>query len=808
MEPSRDSSQVEIETHRLLPSEPAIRIPANSIRSQHASLSDVSSEAAPDPHGASAPWMPFALRWHFIAIPTGLAFVLVVVILVLHWSSEKHQGLGSEQGAMAGWRFLPTLIAVVYTQLTAMILGAVKRTEPFARLAKPDVHVPVARYTLLEKSQPWWTTLTHGFQKRRHGGSWNWTIISACAVYILAVLGISPLSAALLTTREVRVSSVLDLNRLVTNRTIPLNPHAERATYLRTTGAVLQNYSTSAWVTGEYFILPFWPPTYTGSPWNYRTTTSQTLEARTTVYHNDFVCDKLSMESHESHLETTVNYFDKDPGSRTYNLTDKYASVLFSSDNGCQLNLTLSDLDDGYRETEFAFWSDIQRPALRNSLAEHSRVILNPGCSMNELILMSTPWFKFGNDTVAPFANLSLNAYACRSDHSMAVMSVQASSTPAGLSVNFGRDLYGKIRKPVPSGVLNTSQLHAIYTDPNWFEFIPQDRITNTSAPSLSDAAGFLGTEHLLNISEMMKDPNIPQIAAAKRRRFFGEVMQTTLSSAVRFEKEPIFGILRVSERRILVGKQVAYAICILLSISIWGCLAIAGTSRLSKRPLNLPCDPGSVLGLASLVVSSTTAVAVFKSMDLSSRGLLKAEFANRQFSTVYGGLYEVKSSLQEQLKSPPYKSLISSSSVLPALRVCNLLGLLAYVSTIAVAVAVLFAFAQQLNLRQGFFTYRANLEFLSDTALLSLFAIVPTLLSVAITLWWDSVDNACRSLHLYVSMLHRLAKLLQGIGLTYASTFWLWTSFKSLKRKHWLLTLISLGAFLVQIRGLRFSSC
>lgn len=38
-----------------------------------------------------------------------------------------------------GWRFTPTLIAVLYAQMTVILFEDVKRTEPFARLAKASV---------------------------------------------------------------------------------------------------------------------------------------------------------------------------------------------------------------------------------------------------------------------------------------------------------------------------------------------------------------------------------------------------------------------------------------------------------------------------------------------------------------------------------------------------------------------------------------------------------------------------------------------------------------------------------------------
>jgi hypothetical protein len=196
-----------------------------------------------------------------------LAIVSAIVVFALYWRSHNNNGLVPEDSAMFGWKFVPTLCAVIYTQLTAVIFSTMKRTEPFARLAKPLECIPVARYTLLEKSKPWWTTLSHGFQKKRNGGSWNLAMVLSCIGYVLAILGISPMSAALLSTKEVEDASFEAFGRLNTRDDSPLSPLADRNTYLRTTGAILQNYSTSPWVTDDFLILPFWPSSspYVGS---------------------------------------------------------------------------------------------------------------------------------------------------------------------------------------------------------------------------------------------------------------------------------------------------------------------------------------------------------------------------------------------------------------------------------------------------------------------------------------------------------------------------------------------------------------
>jgi hypothetical protein len=236
-------------------------------------------------------WVPFALRWYFIAITALFSTVFAATAFALYWRSHKNNGLCSEDSAMPGWKFVPTLIAVLYTQLTAMLLDAVKRTEPFAKMARMN-GIPVANYTLLEKSKPWWTTFARGFQRRRNGGSWNWVIILSSGIYILAILGISPISAAFLVTKEVLQTNSEAVVQLKMRDGTTLHPVAERDTYLQTMGAIFQNYSTSPWITEGFVVLPFWPEDSldTDSRWDSQVSHSGTWEADTTIFHNDLVC--------------------------------------------------------------------------------------------------------------------------------------------------------------------------------------------------------------------------------------------------------------------------------------------------------------------------------------------------------------------------------------------------------------------------------------------------------------------------------------------------------------------------------------
>jgi hypothetical protein len=140
------------------------------------------------------------------------------------------------------------------------------------------------------------------------------------------------------------------------------------------------------------------------------------------------------------------------------------------------------------------------------------------------------------------------------------------------------------------------------------------------------------------------------------------------------------------------------------------------------------------------------------------------------------------------------------TASVLPALRLRYLLSLLAYVFGLLGGIVTLFEFARRSELHQAFFTYRANFKIFGNINTISPFAVVPTTLAIGITLWWESVDNTCRLVQPYIGMYHNAKRPSQGIGLSYAPSFWIWASFKALRNQDWLLSLITATTFLIQI--------
>lgn len=537
---------------------------------------------------------------------------------------------------MFGWKFVPTLIAVLYTQLAAMILGAMKRTEPFARLARQSGHIPLARHTVLEKSRPWWTTLFHGLQKSRNGGSRSWPIVLSCATFILATLGISPLSATLLSLKEVKWTTPTELTRFSLQNPSLARPRIDRETYLRTNAAILQNYSTSPWATDEYFVVPFWPKDSMDSLWNYKSTESQTLEAETTVFRNDYVCSELHLK--KKYFTLLSSRFTK-----SYS-----ATVIMESNDGCQYNITRKVASDlvttAERNTQIGSWTQIPWINDANIQSRSSRIEPMDSCAHEEeSILMSTAWY--GNREPSDFLpGFNITAYACHNNHTMATMPVRVSSTATGLSVNFDKDVFNQIRHEVPQTVMNISGLQGLYTDPGWYNYIPQKGYLNRSLGLFGGASVLLGTKHKFNITDMMNDSDLVANAAQMRRRAFSEILQTSLKHLSDSDMEAVTGSRSTTELRVMVSAQITTVLCSLFLGSFCILLALMWTTRLSHRPLNLCSDPSTVVGLSALISSDASILSMLKTLDLSNRKRLKLEFAERRFSLSHGTLEEVTS--------------------------------------------------------------------------------------------------------------------------------------------------------------------
>jgi hypothetical protein len=112
-----------------------------------------------------------------------------------------------------------------------------------------------------------------------------------------------------------------------------------------------------------------------------------------------------------------------------------------------------------------------------------------------------------------------------------------------------------------------------------------------------------------------------------------------------------------------------------------------------------------------------------------------------------------------------------------------------------------LFIESHRSALYQTIFVYQKNFSIGQGvTADIAPYSIIPTLLAIMVKLWWSALESTFKRLQPYVTMTRRNTKASEGIALSYIDSVLLWASWKAVKNRHWLLGLITLGAFLAEV--------
>ncbi|KAF2845609.1 hypothetical protein T440DRAFT_493304 [Plenodomus tracheiphilus IPT5] len=484
-------------------------------------------------------------------------------------------------------------------------------------------------------------------------------------------------------------------------------------------GAILQNYSTSPWVTDEYVDLPFWPRNLSSavSPWNYRSPLPE-------------FCIELPLKAKDFGFQNE---------SETQGLFNNYlATMLCESEGGCQFTL-----------------SDQYRLVVANKVGSDPIVTHNDKCPYDNTILMSTPWWTNleGPDTEF-LSNMTIKAYGCESVHNMAEMSVLAESTTTGLSIQFDKEEFKRVCYPVIS---------------------PQYGLSNDSETIVSGAAALLGTGYNFEVLSMMADSNLPITAAQLRRQFFNEVLKTSLQYPGASSQKHDFGTRTVPSRRVLVNQQVAWALFTLLVVSFCLLLALLRSALPSIRPLGVYQDPSTLLTLHRWASHDSNTLSIFRSLDLSTRRILKNHIGDCTFRTTPRGLEQADQADHNEYNSSPQElSLEDRARILPGLRLRSLIALIIYTLLSLVASTTLFGLAQSSCLHQSFFTYRAHVNGFGNIDTISPFAIIPTAPAITLGLWWKAVDTTLRILQPFIGMSEKAKKPSKSLVLSYASQFWM----------------------------------
>lgn len=582
--------------------------------------------------GGVSKWLPISLRWWFMACLFVLSLGLGLATLVLTLHSHNRQGLATERNTAAfifTWKFVPTLLAVIYTILVMTIVNDIKRTEPYARLSRP-AGAPAS--TLFLRPGPLWSDPFTSLRKPSNGGIRNWALFWAAFVSILSLLLIVPFSAAFIYPAEVISFSSSTFSRLTVSANGPLELLSDDSILFRTISSELLNTTTSAWVSNSYAVQPFWPSNETTVPLGgVLSSSSQQWTANTTVYEADLECNTMSLRSFANFTITPTT------GSSSTSLL----SFVIGSDDGCSLGLAALPPDSGPSTiftTGGGWWSgapNFDYPLFwapgngtAGGLNADHPILLNTTsqCGNRSIFFLAEPYVQ--NQTFRAAGQV------CSSSYFSASLPVTVSNADLPPSVTFDTKVFQNARQPISSNVFDISTFENSFLSQNWAtKFQSSNSSLNPDLPirpKLGGPLSLLGAENSFNLPEMLANSNLTVQARQIKQRFLGESMMSSFSLIGAHNAESIAGTSATAERRIVVSFAVGIVLTVAMLLSTCMLLLVAFHTRPHKRPLNLLQDPSSIKGMASLISSRPDIRSLFEGTDRAS------EYAMRHKLTGY----------------------------------------------------------------------------------------------------------------------------------------------------------------------------
>lgn len=191
---------------------------------------------------AAYDWLPLTLRSPYLAILVTTTVCLSALVFYLTVKSSRDHGISDDNNSaltFSSWRFLPMLIATVYSLLVATTVNDVRRTEISARLSRP--RGASAAHTICMPTRSWWNDLCDAWSKKKNGGERSWALLSASVINLLALLVVSPLPAILLFLANTQFTALTDFNKMHEVQNLITTPAAnEMVTFRTTIAAVLK----------------------------------------------------------------------------------------------------------------------------------------------------------------------------------------------------------------------------------------------------------------------------------------------------------------------------------------------------------------------------------------------------------------------------------------------------------------------------------------------------------------------------------------------------------------------------------------
>jgi hypothetical protein len=802
-------------------------------------------------------WLPFTLRRPFLIVLASVSLLLAVILAIVCWYSATHHGVWRDDGSLGlfvGWRYVPTLIAVLFTQALVMTAEDVKRTEAFARMAQPE---PVeAKFSLFYIPKVWWKSVFEGFSRTKSGGKTRrWMLAFSSLAAGISILAVSTLSSSVLASKEVVYKEPVKMQRYIADATDSIQLVPRRETYFHTISGYLYNASTSIWVDDSHVVLPFMPISDTNDNEPLRDGRWQSV---TTILQLENECAPMSITS-KIDLNGTYTYTNTTTSNHTWNVPSR--GFRLRSADGCEVqmqtpiavSLVRSDaiaiqyvpgtkylLDEVPQyggiiwtnmSSNYVSWQDLIRasgPIPRIS-SDEERVIkdtfiydLSDQCRGRDLLLVTPPWLWSGltiewreswNQTQQQYwDNFTVNAEVCTPTIYGASLPVQQIVTNGTPELLFDRLAFAQHRKPMPRTFLDLDRLNDLAFHDSWTKYM-------TAQAGVADNEGYegvgmlLGERFSLELKTMLASKTISAEASRLRSRFFGELILSSVSTANEPTLESIDGEVALTDKRIIVVTEIAIPLIVLFLLAFSYFASLLWALSTGRRRLHLWTDPAPVVGSISVLDPRSSLAEELRRLNEQSRKVARGKLEHCAYTMQAGLVTESNSRVETKSPKAPVqvakkrkpwrrhgdKGQAKRKDWRPSMLHKRWLAtLLAVLIAVAITLMVLRRYAIEKRLYRTAFVHQFNLGLFNTS--FSPHSVIAVLVAVAIGLSWDGIDKPMRTLQPYLSMSRGISAATREVCLSYQSSYWLWASFRAALRRHWILALVTTGTTLAQI--------
>lgn len=747
-------------------------------------------------------WLPYTLRWPFLSSTILYTIALELTVMTIHLVSARNLGLTDDnkdnlKGTKTGLIFLPTFLAVIHNFLISILLNDIKRTEPFAQLASSSG--AAAKVSLALNDGAWWNALAQSLPSRKNRT--NWAMFGATIAFMLGFLIISPFSSTLLTSQETLFTRDTSFFQLDNSPSQPLQATPLSTTYFRTIANVLQNVTTSAWTTDKYSILPFRPsdmdtiplgPIIPGSP--------QTWSATTTIFNVELDCEHMNI----THVAPWSTYNSGMPWGFSG------TSIIAITPSGCTLNLSLS-YDTQLLVNGGTVWHSLYNLTVDDfgNYADYyfPGYVETTSCTQDEMVMISDEWYNWFDVSAA---NAAFTGLACKTNYYMGDSTVTVTLTQGKSFVEVNEPLYLSNRVPLPTNVANISTFQNAFLSRDWVSHMTQIPLERTSSSSfLLGPGNLLAALYDYSPGQMVQDPFIGINAQKLKQRFFGELLRDIFTrTSSNSQVVPISGTITDTRRRVIVVRAIAIVLEISLAIQIVLLIVVWIATQAANRPLGLSEDPAPALNMARLLEGETSTLNLFKSLHSVTSKKLESTLSGRRFHISCGRIYQVPDSGVKDFdilddpgsQTQPPKIYREKQSFAFGFGMIMVLGLL--LSLILGTIIYLYWYSTtNYGMYQTVFVYSFNISMGSlDLNQINPASVITTLVASVAGLWWGSLDTVLRKTQPFIALASEPVKASECASLSYTSSYMLWASWKAARRNHWVLMLMSLGAFLSEI--------